>query len=72
MLSHSKTATDTPAADVSGIKIGAGTAGALADGATDLTFTWQLYNNGAGLLTQVGAPSSTSSATRTGQEADLW
>ena len=56
----------TPAADVSGIKIGAGTTGALADGATDLTFTWQLYNNGAGLLTQVGAPSSTSSADQDG------
>ncbi len=56
----------TPAADVSGIKIGAGTTGALADGATDLTFTWQLYNNGAGLLTKVGAPSSTSSADQDG------
>lgn len=56
----------TPAADVAGITIGAGTTGALADGASDLTFTWQLYNNGAGLLTQVAAPSSTSSANANG------
>ena len=55
----------TPAADVSGIKIGA-VPWSASRGATDLTFTWQLYNNGAGLLTQVGAPSSTSSADQDG------
>ena len=59
----------TPAADVSGITIGAGTTGALADGATDLTFTWQLYNAGAALLTQVAATSSTSSANADGAKS---
>ena len=38
----------------------------LADGASNLGFTWQLYNNGTGLLTQVAAPSSTSSTNQTG------
>jgi|SRR5271165_310699 len=38
----------------------------LADGATDLPFTWQLYSNGAGLLTQVAATSSTQSANADG------
>ncbi len=56
----------TPAADVSGIAIGAGTTGALADGASTLTFTWQLYNSGAGVLSQVASPSSTSSANANG------
>jgi len=56
----------TPATDVANITIGAGTTGALADGASDLTFTWQLYNNGTGLMTQVAAPSSTSSTNQNG------
>lgn len=56
----------TPAADVANISIGAGTTGALADGASTLTFTWQLYNNQAGLLTQVAGPSSTSSSNQNG------
>jgi flagellar hook protein FlgE len=56
----------TPASDVTGITIGAGTTGALADGASDLTFTWQLFNNGASLLTQVAAPSSTSATNQNG------
>src|SRR5262249_27525289 len=56
----------TPASDVTGITIGAGTTGALADGASDLTFNWQLYNNGASLLTQVAAPSSTSATNQDG------
>ena len=34
----------------------------LADGAADLPFTWQLYDNGVGLLTQVAASSGTNSA----------
>jgi flagellar hook protein FlgE len=51
----------TPAADVVGITIGAATTGALADGASNLSFTWQLYSNGASLLTQVASPSGTSS-----------
>jgi flagellar hook protein FlgE len=38
----------------------------LADGAADLPFTWQLSNNGTGLLTQVAAPSSTTSETQDG------
>jgi len=56
----------TPDADVANIPIGAGTTGALSDGASTLTFTWQLYNNGTGLLTQVAAPSSTSSTDQNG------
>ena len=56
----------TPAADIAGITIGAATTGALADGASDLTFTWQLYNNATGLMTQVAAPSSTSSTNQNG------
>jgi len=56
----------SPASDVTGITIGAGTTGALADGASDLTFTWQLYNNGTPLLTQVASASSTSSADQNG------
>jgi flagellar hook protein FlgE len=39
----------------------------LADGATDVAFKWQLYdNNGTGLLTQVAAGSSTSSQSQDG------
>jgi len=49
----------TPAANVAGIALPNGDN--LADGATGLNFTWQLYNaNGSGLLTQVAAPNSTS------------
>ncbi len=51
----------SPAADVTGITIGPPNTSALADGASALTFTWQLYNNGSPLLTQVASPSSTSS-----------
>jgi flagellar hook protein FlgE len=56
----------TPAADVTGITIGPTNTPALADGAANLTFTWQLYNNGTGLLTQTAAPSSTSSTNQNG------
>jgi flagellar hook protein FlgE len=56
----------TPASDVAGITIGAATTGALSDGAADLSFAWQLYNNGASLLTQVASPSGTSSENATG------
>ena len=56
----------SPAADVAGITIGAGSTGALADGASDLAFNWQLYNNGSGLLTQVAAASSTDAADQNG------
>jgi len=39
----------------------------LADGATDVAFTWQLHDaNGTGLLTQVAADSSTSSQNQDG------
>lgn len=51
----------TPATDVSGITITG-----LADGAGNLNFTWNLYDNGAGLLTQVASPSSTSSTQSNG------
>ena len=55
-----------PAADVAGITIGPPNTAAFADGAAALPFTWQLYNNGVGLLTQVAAKSSTSSANQNG------
>jgi flagellar hook protein FlgE len=56
----------TPAADVTGITIGPTNTPALADGAANLTFTWQLYNGTTGLLTQVASPSSTSSTDQNG------
>jgi flagellar hook protein FlgE len=52
----------TPAADVANITITG-----FADGANDLTFTWNLYDNGAGVLTQVAAPSSPTSAQQDGR-----
>lgn len=55
-----------PAADVTGITVGPTNTAALADGAAPLVFTWQLYNNGVGLMTQVAATSSTSSANQNG------
>jgi flagellar hook protein FlgE len=51
----------TPAADVAGIQITN-----FADGANDLAFDWTLYNGAAGVLTQVAAPSSTSSTQQDG------
>jgi len=52
----------SPAANVTGV-----TVGGLADGASNLTFNWNLYDsNGTGLLTQVAAPSSTSSTNQDG------
>jgi len=49
----------TPAANITGITLPNGDT--LADGATALSFTWQLYNaNGSGLLTQDAAANSTS------------
>jgi flagellar hook protein FlgE len=59
----------TPAANVTGITIGStgtGGTGAFADGAAPLSFTWQLYNGSSSLVTQVAAPSSTSSETQNG------
>ncbi|HEY3974078.1 MAG TPA: flagellar hook protein FlgE [Candidatus Sulfotelmatobacter sp.] len=50
-----------PAANVTGI-----TATGLADGAANLNFTWDLYNGGTPLLTQVAAPSSTSAISQDG------
>jgi flagellar hook protein FlgE len=51
-----------PAANVAGIAIPG-----LADGANTLTFTWDLYDaNGVGQLTQVAAPSATSSTLQNG------
>jgi flagellar hook protein FlgE len=54
----------TPAANVAGI-VTAGVPG-LADGASNLNFTWDLYSNGTPLLTQVAAPSSTSTTNQDG------
>ena len=51
----------TPAGNVAGI-----TVTGLADGAANLNFTWNLYDNGAALLTQVAADSSTSSTQQNG------
>jgi flagellar hook protein FlgE len=63
----------SPAANVTGITIGStgtGGTGAFADGAAPLNFTWQLYNsNGSSLVTQVAAPSSTSSETQDGSSS---
>lgn len=52
----------TPAANVTGIAVTG-----LADGSSDLSFNWQLYDpNGAGLLTQVAGASATSSTLQNG------
>jgi len=52
----------TPSANVAGI-----TVASLADGASNLTFGWQLYDaNGTGLLTQVSGSSATSSTLQDG------
>jgi flagellar hook protein FlgE len=56
----------SPAADIAGVTVGPPNTAALADGAAPMVFNWQLYNNGVGLLTQVAAPSSTSSANQNG------
>ena len=50
-----------PAADVSNIAITK-----LADGASDMAFTWKLYEGNSAVLTQVGAPNSTSSPVQDG------
>ena len=51
----------TPAGNVTGIAVAG-----LADGANTLTFTWQLFDKGAGLVQQVASPSSTSSTQQDG------
>jgi flagellar hook protein FlgE len=52
----------TPAANVTNINVPN-----LADGASALNFTWQLYGSGGtGLLTQVAAPSATASTLQNG------
>ena len=56
----------TPASDVAGLTIGPPNTAALSDGAANLTFDWQLFNNGASLLSQVASPSSTSSMDQDG------
>ncbi|HLW89249.1 MAG TPA: flagellar hook protein FlgE [Terriglobales bacterium] len=53
-----------PAANVAAIPVGP-----FADGAAATSLTWQLYNNGAGLLTQVAGPSATSGTTQNGASA---
>jgi flagellar hook protein FlgE len=40
----------------------------LADSAADINFTWQLYQNGAGMISQVASASSPSSANQDGLE----
>jgi flagellar hook protein FlgE len=60
---------ETPASNVTNIGVGTtGTTGtgAFADGAAPMNFTWDLYNNGTPLLTQVAAPSSTSATNQNG------
>lgn len=59
----------SPAANVTNIGVGTtGTTGtgAFADGAAPMSFTWDLYNNGTPLLTQVASPSSTSGTNQNG------
>jgi len=52
----------SPSGNISGI-----TASGLADGAANLTFQWDLYNNtGTSLLTQVAGPSTTASTWQDG------
>ncbi|HUL15568.1 MAG TPA: flagellar hook protein FlgE [Terriglobales bacterium] len=51
-----------PAGNVTGV-----TAAALADGANDLTFDWNLYDaNGAGVVSQVSGPSAVSTTSQDG------
>jgi len=50
-----------PAQDVTGISVKN-----LADGASNLDFTWQLYNSGAGVVTQVASASSVSAMNQNG------
>jgi flagellar hook protein FlgE len=54
----------TPAANVTGVAT-TGVPG-LADGASNLNLTWDLYSNGTPLVTQVASPSSTSSTFQDG------
>ncbi len=55
-----------PTANVTGISIGPPATAAFADGASNLNFTWQLYNGSSSLVTQVAAPSSTTAANQDG------
>lgn len=51
-----------PAANVAGVSVAG-----LADGANDLTFSWNLYDSsGAGVVTQVAAPSAVSTTSQDG------
>ena len=55
----------SPTSNVTGIQITG-----LADGASDLTFTWKLFDsNNAGLLSQMAAPSSTASTQQDGKSS---
>jgi flagellar hook protein FlgE len=56
----------TPAGNVTGITVGTPNTAALADGAANLSFTWDLYSNGTPLLTQVASASSTSATNQNG------
>jgi flagellar hook protein FlgE len=59
----------TPAANVTGITLGPPATAALADGASNLAFTWQLYNGSAPVLTQEAAPSSTTAINQDGAKS---
>jgi flagellar hook protein FlgE len=51
----------SPATNVTGVAVTG-----LADGAANMSFTWQLYNGTTSLLTQVAGPSSTSASNQNG------
>lgn len=51
----------SPATDITGLKLTG-----LANGASDLTFDWHLFDNGASLLTQMAAASNVSSSYQNG------
>jgi flagellar hook protein FlgE len=51
----------TPASDVTGIAVSG-----LADGASDMTFSWKLYDGNVPVISQVAAPNSTSSTQQDG------
>jgi flagellar hook protein FlgE len=54
----------TPAANLAGLSIPG-----LTDGANNMTFAWDLYNGKAPVMTQVAAPSSTSSTQQDGSSS---
>jgi len=55
-----------PASANGSIAISTASVGTMADGANNLSFNWNLYDNGSGLLTQTASPDSTSSVQQDG------